>query len=78
MTFIIAATVVVIWRAGKAALIGTALLRTAGFLTGASLMTTALMATIGGILFLATRSFVWMRRDNKEIEGGNYRERQAS
>ncbi len=70
MTFIIAATVVVICRAGKAALIGTALLRTAGFLTGASLMTTALMATIGGILFLATRSFVRMRRDNKEIEGG--------
>lgn len=78
LAFIVAAPVVVICCGGKAALIGTTLFGTAGFLTGANLLTTALMATLGGIVFLATRSFIRVRRHNQEIERGDQSERQTS
>lgn len=61
LAFIVAAPVVVICCAGKAALIGTLLFGTVGFLTGANLLTLALVVTIGGIVFLAARSFTQMR-----------------
>jgi hypothetical protein len=78
LAFIVAAPVVVICCAGKAALIGTALFGTAGFLTGANLLTTALMATLGGIVFLATRRFMRVRRHKQEFERGDQSERQTS
>ncbi|WP_448329553.1 hypothetical protein [Sulfitobacter sp. M13] len=78
LAFIVAAPVVVICCAGKAALIGTVLFGTAGFLTGANLLTAALMATFSGIVFLAARNFVRMRRHNQECERGDQSERQTS
>jgi hypothetical protein len=78
LAFIVAAPLVVICCAGKAALIGTVLFGTAGYLTGANLLTAALVATLGGIVFLAGRSFVRMRRHNQEFEGDDQSERQTS
>lgn len=78
LTFIVAAPVVVICCGGKAALIGTALFGTAGFLSGAKLLTIALVATLGGIVFLTVRSFVRMRRHKQDFEKDHHRERQAS
>tara|TARA_R110002094_G_C4898268_1_gene210144 strand:+ start:646 stop:909 length:264 start_codon:yes stop_codon:yes gene_type:complete len=78
LAFIVAAPLVVICCAGKAALIGTALFGTAGFLTGANLLTTALVATLGGIVFLAARSFMRMHRHNQEFERAGQSERQTS
>ncbi|WP_419523739.1 hypothetical protein [Lentibacter algarum] len=48
LTFIFAAPVVLICCGGKAVLIGTALFGTAGFMTGANMLTIALVATLGG------------------------------
>lgn len=78
LAFIVAAPVLVICCAGKAALIGTALFGTAGFLTDANLLTTALMAMLGGIVFLATRSFIRVRRHNQVTDWDDQSERQAS
>lgn len=78
LAFIVAAPVVVICCSGKAALIGTALFGTAGFLTGANLLTIALVATLGGIVFLATCSFMRMRRHKQEFERDDQSERQTS
>lgn len=78
MAFIVAAPVVVICCAGKAALIGTVLFGTAGFLTGANLLTAALVATLGSIVFLAARNFVRMRRHKQEFERDDQSERQTS
>ena len=78
LAFLVAAPVVVICCAGKAALIGAVLFGTAGSLTGANLLTIALVATLGGIAFLAARSFVRMRRHNQEIEKDDQSERQTS
>ena len=78
LAFIVAAPVVVICCGGKAALIGTALFGTAGFLTGAKLLTVALVATLGGIVFLTARNFMLMRRRNQEFEGDDHSERQTS
>ena len=64
LVFIVAAPVVVICCGGKAALIGTALFGTAGFLTGAKLLTVALVAMLGGIVFLTARNFMRMHRQN--------------
>ena len=56
LAFIVAAPVVLICCAGKAALIGTVLFGTAGFLTGANMLTIALVATLGGIAVLGQRA----------------------
>lgn len=51
LAFIVAAPLVVICCAGKAALIGTVLFGTAGFLIGVNLLTFARVATLGGTQF---------------------------
>lgn len=78
LAFIAAAPVVLICCSGKAALIGTVLFGTAGFLTGANLLTAALVATLGGIVFLAARNFMRMRKHKQEFEKDDQRERQTS
>lgn len=78
LAFIVAAPVVVICCGGKAALIGATLFGTAGTLTGAKLLTIALVATSSGIVLLAARSFVRMRRHNQEIQRVDLSERQTS
>lgn len=77
LSFIVAAPVVVIYCGGKASLIGTALFGTAGFLTGANVLTIALLATLGGIGILAARSFVRLRGHNQEFERDGQSERQT-
>ncbi|WP_347192042.1 hypothetical protein [Planktotalea arctica] len=78
MAFIFAAPVVVICCGGKAALIETLRFGTAGFLTSANLLTAALVATLGAILFLAARNFMRLRKQKQEFERGDQRERQTS
>ena len=78
MAFIVAAPVVIICCGGKAALIGTALFGTAGFLTGANLLTAALVATLGSIVFLAARNFMRLRKHKQEFERDDQSERQTS
>ncbi len=78
LAFIVAAPVVLICCGGKAALIGTALFGTAGYLTGVNLLTTALVATVGGVVVLATRSFMRARKHKQEFERGEQSERQTS
>lgn len=78
LAFTVAAPVIVICCAGKAALIGTVFFGTAGFLSGANMLTAALVATFGGIVFLAARSFVRTRRQNLEFEKDDRSERQTS
>ena len=78
LAFIIAAPVVVICCGGKAALIGALFFGTTGFLTGANVLATALVATLGSITFLATRSFMRTRRQKQEIERDDQSERQTS
>ena len=78
LAFIVAAPVVVICCAGKAALIGTVLFGTAEFLTSKNLLTAALVATLGGIVFLAARNFMRMRKHKQEFEKDDQRERQTS
>lgn len=78
LAFIVAAPVVVICCAGKVALIGTVLFGTAGFLTGINLLTIALVATLGGIVFLAARNLKRTRRHNQEFEKDDQSERQTS
>jgi hypothetical protein len=78
LAFIVAAPVVVICCGGKAALIGVALFGTAGFMTGANLLTIALVATLGGIVFLAARSFMRVRRHNQGFKRDEQSERQTS
>lgn len=78
LAFIVAAPVVVICCGGKAALIGTAIFGTAGYLTGANVLTAALVATFGGILFLAARSFMRARKQAQNMEKDGPRERQTS
>ena len=78
LAFIVAAAIVVICCGGKAALVGTALFGTAGFLTGTNLLTIALVATLGGIVFLAARSFMGMRKNKREFAGDGQGERQTS
>lgn len=77
LAFIVVAPIVVICCAGKAALIGALLFGTTGFLTGANLLTIALVATIGGIMLLATRSFMRVRRHNHQIKRNDQNERQT-
>ncbi len=74
----VAAPVVVICCTGKAALIAAALFGTAGFLTGANLLTIALVAILGGIVFLAARSFRRARRHNQGFKRDEQSERQTS
>lgn len=78
LAFIVAAPVVVICCGGKAALIGTALFGTAGFLSGAKLLTIALVATLGGIVVLAARAFIQARRQYQEFERDDQSDRQTS
>ena len=78
LAFIVAAPVVVICCAGNVALIGTVLFGTAGFLTGANVLTIALLATLGGIVFLAARNFMRLRRHKQEFEKDDQGERQTS
>ena len=78
LAFIVAAPVVVICCAGKAALIGTLLFGTVGFLTGANLLTAALVSTFGGIVFLVARCFMRMRKHKQEFELDDQSERQTS
>lgn len=78
LAFIVAAPVIVICCGGKVILIGTALFGTAGFLTGANLLTIALAATLGGIVFVAARGFVRMRRPNQDLEKDHHSDRQTS
>lgn len=77
MAFIAAAPVVVICCAGKVALKGTVIFGTAGFLTGINLLTIALVATLGGIVFLAARSLKRLRGHNQEFESDGQSERQT-
>ena len=77
LAFIVVAPIVVICCAGKAALIGALLFGTTGFLTGANLLTIALVATIGGIMLLATSSFMRVRRHNHQIKRNDQNERQT-
>jgi membrane protein implicated in regulation of membrane protease activity len=78
LALIVAAPVVVICCGGKAALIGTLLFGTAGSLTGANALSIALVATLGGIAFLAARSFVRIRKHNQEFEKDDQSERPTS
>ena len=78
LAFIVAAPVVVICCAGKVALIGALLFGTAGSLTGANLLTAALVATLGGIVFLAARNFMQASKQNQEFERDDQSERQTS
>ncbi|MBT2131591.1 hypothetical protein [Aliiroseovarius lamellibrachiae] len=78
LAFIIAAPVVVICCGGKAVLFGTVLFGTAGFLTGAKMLTIALVATLGGIAVLATRSFIRARKANQVLKRNDQSERQTS
>jgi hypothetical protein len=78
LVFIVAVPVVLICCAGKAALIGTLLFRTAGFLTGTNLLTIALVATLGGYVFLAAHNFIRMRKHKQEFEKDDQSERQTS
>lgn len=66
LAFLVATPVVVICCGGKAALIGTALFGTAGFLTGTNLLTIGLVATLGGIVFLAGRTFTRIQRQKEQ------------
>lgn len=75
LAFIVAAPIVVICCGGKAALIGVALFGTAGFLTGANLLIIALVATLGGIVFLAARTFMRIPRQNEDFERDEQSER---
>ena len=50
----------------------------AGFLTGINLLTIALVATLGGIVFLAARNLKRTRRHNQEFEKDDQSERQTS
>ena len=77
LAFIVVAPIVVICCAGKAALIGALLFGTTGFLTGANLLTITLVATIGGIMLLATRNFMRVRRHNHQIKRNDPNERQT-
>ena len=77
LAFIVVAPIVVICCAGKAALIGALLFGTTGFLIGANLLTIALVATIGGIMLLATRSFMRVSRHNHQIKRNDQNERQT-
>lgn len=78
LAFIFAAPVVVICCGGKAALVGTALFGSAGFLTGANLLMIALVTTLGGIAVLATRSVMRTRNENQDLKGNDKSERQTS
>ena len=78
LAFIVAAPVVVICCAEKVALIVALLFGTAGSLTSINLLTITLVATLGGIVFLAARSFVQTRRHNQEFEKDDQSERQTS
>ena len=75
LAFIVAAPLVVICCGGKAALIGTVLFGTAGFLTGAKLLTVALVAMLGCIVFLTARNFTQAGRQNQEFEREDQSER---
>jgi len=78
LAFIVAAPVVVICCTGKAALIGALLFGTTGFLTGANVLATALVATLGSIAFLAARSFMRARGHNHDFQKGHPSEQQTS
>ncbi len=78
LAFIVTAPVVVICCGGKLALVGTALFGTAGFLSGANVLTASLLATLGGIAFLAARSFMRLRRQDRDFREGDRGERQTS
>ena len=52
--------------------------RTTEFLMGANVLTAALVATLGSIVFLAARNFMRMRNRKQEFERGDQRERQTS
>lgn len=78
MALTVAAPVIVICCAGKAALIGSLFFGTVGFMTSANILTAAIVATLGGIVFLAARSFVQARRLNPEFEKGDQSGRQTS
>jgi|JQGR01.1.fsa_nt_gi hypothetical protein len=77
LAFIVTAPVVVICCGGKVALVGTALFGTVGFLSGANVLT-ALLATLGGIAFLAARSFMRLRGQDRDFKEGDRGERQTS
>lgn len=74
LAFIVTAPVVVICCGGKVALVGTALFGTVGFLSGANVLT-ALLATLGGIAFLAARSFMRLRGQDRDFKEGDRGER---
>ena len=78
LAFIVAAPVLVICCGGKAALIGAALFGTAGILTGTKLLSIALVATLGGIVGLAARTFIQARRQNQDFERDDQSDRQTS
>ncbi|MEQ3714230.1 hypothetical protein [Lentibacter algarum] len=78
LTFIFAAPVVLICCGGKAVLIGTALFGTAGFMTGANMLTIALVATLGGIAVLATRSVMRTSKENQDLNKDCQSEQQIS
>jgi len=78
LAFVVAAPIVVICWVGKVALIGTVCFGTAGFLTGANVQIAALMAALGGIVFLTARSLKRTRRNNHEFQGNDQSERQTS
>lgn len=52
--------------------------RTTEFLMGANVLTAALVATLGSIVFLAARNFMRMRNHKRKFERGDQRERQTS
>lgn len=78
LAIVVAAPVVVICCGGKAALIGTAFFGSAGFLTNANLLTIALVATLGGIVFLAARNAMRRRKIYQNPEQEDQSERQTS
>lgn len=78
LTFIFAAPVVLICCGGKAVLIGTARFGTAGFMTGANMLTIALVATLGGIAVLATRSVMRTSKENQDLNKDCQSEQQIS
>lgn len=77
LAFIIAAPLIVICCAGKAALTGAAFFGTVGLLTGQQVLTIVLVTILGSIVFLTASTVLQARRTRDALEEENQIERQT-
>lgn len=77
LAFIIAAPLMVICCAGKAALIGAAFFGTVDLLTGQQVLTIVLVTILGSIVFLTALTVLQARRPRDAIEEEDKIERQT-